>query len=455
MSREKTHKTPVYEVNFDGLVGPNHNYAGLAYGNVASQQHGRQISYPKAAAKQGLLKMKVLMDLGVMQGIIPPQERPALHVLRQLGFSGTDEMLLKQAYQSAPHLLAACYSASSMWTANAATVSPSADTRDHKVHFTPANLFSYFHRSLEVTQTQRFLKTVFSDSRFFHHHESLPSAESFSDEGAANHSRLCIAHGAPGIEFFVFGRYAFDFQKPRPKKFPARQSFEASEAIARLHQLDERRCFFLQQNPSVIDEGVFHNDVIAVANENVLLYHEDAFLHANDLDQMNRVFPGELHLLKIARRNLSVSEAVASYLFNSQLVTFSEGKMALIAPFESQENERVQNCIAALLAAPNPIKKIHYVDCRQSMYNGGGPACLRLRVCLTESELKSIQPRVILDTQLWTQLNDWVDKHYRDELTPKDLLDPKLIEEIQRALDELTTILALGNFYDFQKIITA
>ena len=25
-----------YEVNFDGLVGPTHNYAGLSYGNVAS-----------------------------------------------------------------------------------------------------------------------------------------------------------------------------------------------------------------------------------------------------------------------------------------------------------------------------------------------------------------------------------------------------------------------------------
>ncbi|MDX2347040.1 MAG: N-succinylarginine dihydrolase, partial [Legionella sp.] len=31
--------TAVYELNLDGLVGPTHHYAGLAYGNTASLAH--------------------------------------------------------------------------------------------------------------------------------------------------------------------------------------------------------------------------------------------------------------------------------------------------------------------------------------------------------------------------------------------------------------------------------
>ncbi|TWY25023.1 N-succinylarginine dihydrolase, partial [Serratia marcescens] len=128
-----------YEVNFDGLVGPTHHYAGLSFGNEASTQHQNSVSNPKLAAKQGLLKMKALADLGFQQGVLPPQERPHLPMLRRLGFSGSDEAVLAQAMRQSPRLLSALSSASCMWTANAATVSPSADSADGKVHFTAAN----------------------------------------------------------------------------------------------------------------------------------------------------------------------------------------------------------------------------------------------------------------------------------------------------------------------------
>ncbi|MEE9452218.1 MAG: N-succinylarginine dihydrolase, partial [Gammaproteobacteria bacterium] len=128
-----------YEVNFDGIVGPTHHYGGLAADNVASKKHALQISNPKAAAKQGLEKMTFLIRLGLKQALLPPHERPNLAFLKRLGFSGTPEKILCNAFKADPKLLTAVYSASSMWAANAATVSPSVDCKDRRIHVTPAN----------------------------------------------------------------------------------------------------------------------------------------------------------------------------------------------------------------------------------------------------------------------------------------------------------------------------
>ncbi|WP_417895004.1 N-succinylarginine dihydrolase, partial [Bacillus inaquosorum] len=92
-------------------------------------------------------------------------------------------------------------------------------------------------------------------------------------------TRLCRAYGEAGVELFVYGRSAFDVSQPAPKRYPARQTLEASQAIARLHGLGDESAVFIQQNPDVIDQGVFHNDVIAVGNQNVLFFHQQAFLH--------------------------------------------------------------------------------------------------------------------------------------------------------------------------------
>jgi succinylarginine dihydrolase len=442
------------EANFDGLVGPTHNYAGLSHGNLASQRNRAAVSRPKEAALQGLAKMKFMADLGLPQGVLPPHPRPDVGALRRMGFTGSDEDVLRSAQRDAPRLLAAACSASAMWSANAATVSPSADCADRRVHFTPANLVSQLHRSLEPAVTSRLLRAIFADEAHFAHHAPLPAADATADEGAANHTRLSAAHGSPGVELFVFGRAALDRAVVGPRELPARQTREACEALARLHLLDPARVVLLQQHPAAIDAGVFHNDVIAVGNGDVLLCHERAYADPDGLrllaETFERCVGAQLHVVAGREGELSYDDAVKSYLFNSQLVSLPTGGMALIAPAECRENERVQAFVGRVLAEDNPVRVAHYLDVRQSMRNGGGPACLRLRVVLTDAERAAVAPGVWLTAALYERLAAWVQTYYRDELRPDDLCDPALLRESREALDQLTAILGLGAVYDFQ-----
>lgn len=444
--------TTAVEANFDGLVGPTHNYSGLSFGNIASSKNQAATSNPRLAARQGLAKMKKLADLGLVQGVLAPQERPDIHTLRRLGFYGSDAQVLKQAAKEMPRVLAACCSASSMWTANAATVSPSADTLDRRVHFTPANLTNKFHRSIEHEVTGRILKASFPDPRHFVHHQALPGVEHFGDEGAANHSRFCTAYGSSGVELFVFGRYAFDDSKPRPIKFPARQTYEASASIARSHRLNSQAVIYAQQNPAVIDQGVFHNDVIAVGNRNLLFCHQQAYLDQPRLyARLRRAFNDDFHIIEVSNDRLSVDDVVASYLFNSQLLSLDDDHMALLAPEECQTNAAVKSYLDEVIAADNPLSRVEVMDLKQSMRNGGGPACLRLRVVLNEAELLAVNPATLINARLYQRLDQWIDKHYRDRLSEADLADPQLLLESRQALDELTRILALGPVYPFQR----
>ncbi len=444
------------EVNFDGLVGPTHNYAGLALGNVASMTHGGLEANPREAALQGLGKMKALMEAGYAQGVLPPQQRPDLGALRQLGFSGSDERVLARAAGEAPQILRAVCSASSMWTANAATVTPSADAPDGRVHFTPANLQSSFHRYLEPATTARVLAAIFRDEARFAHHPVLPATPAFSDEGAANHTRLAADHGEPGVHLFVYGRAAFGWgaeEGVAPRRYPARQTLEASQAIARQHGLTETRVVFAQQHPAAIDAGVFHNDVISVGNGPVLLYHERAFLDEQaTLDELRAKMATPLVPIRVPEEAVSLEDAVASYLFNSQLLSNPDGTMTLVVPGECQERESVWRTIQdLLLAGHNPISDVVVKDVKQSMRNGGGPACLRLRVVLSAAERAALSGRVLLTEALHDELTAWVERHYRDRLAPADLADPQLAEETLAALDELTGILAIGAVYPFQR----
>ncbi|MGM0481099.1 MAG: N-succinylarginine dihydrolase [Pseudomonadota bacterium] len=442
-----------FEVNYDGLVGPTHNYAGLSFGNVASLANAKASSSPKEAALQGLRKMKSLHDMGMKQGVLAPQARPDIEALRRIGFSGSDGEVLHQAASEAPAIFQAVCSASSMWTANAATVSPSADTHNGKVHFTPANLTNKFHRSLEPTTSGRILQAMFRNPRYFDHHQHLPDNEHFGDEGAANHTRLCREYGHSGVEIFVFGRHAFDSSKPAPTRYPARQTLEASQAIARLHGLSSEDTVFLQQNPAVIDQGVFHNDVIAVGNQNVLFYHQQAFADTQSkLAEIKQKFgDSELHFIEVGNEQVSVQDAVKSYLFNTQLITPPDGKMTLVAPTECQENPAVNAYLEQLVASGGPIQRVEFFDVKQSMRNGGGPACLRLRVALNDEELAAANPNCLMSDALFGRLNQWVEKHYRDRLAVDELRDPALLEESRTALDELTQILKLGSVYAFQR----
>ncbi|TMP40500.1 N-succinylarginine dihydrolase [Pseudoalteromonas citrea] len=442
-----------FEVNFDGLVGPTHNYAGLSYGNVASLNNADAISNPKEAALQGLVKMKAMHDMGLKQGVFAPHARPDVSALRRLGFTGNDAQVINKAAKESPVLLRTCYSASAMWTANAATVSPSQDTTDGKVHFTSANLNNKFHRSLEPSTTSNLLKAMFNDDEAFAHHTHLPDQPFFGDEGAANHTRLCDEHGAKGLEVFVYGASSLNPQIVGPSKFPARQTLEASEAVARLHKIPNEQRIFIQQNPDVIDQGVFHNDVIAVGNANVLFCHEQAFLdQAHALTQIRQAYTGEkLHIVEVPTHAVSVQDAVTSYLFNSQLVSLADGSMMLVAPEECVKNPKVADYIEFMLGANNPINSVKFFDLRQSMQNGGGPACLRLRVALTHTELSKVNQATLMSEEKFNTLNQWVEKHYRDKLSDHDLADPQLLVETRAALDDLTGILNLGNVYEFQK----
>ncbi|MGR2739370.1 N-succinylarginine dihydrolase [Billgrantia sp. Q4P2] len=450
---ETTNAADYREVNFDGLVGPTHNYSGLAHGNVASMRHGGLVSNPREAALQGLGKMKALMEAGYAQGVLPPQQRPDLGALRSLGFSGSNREVLARAASEAPQVLRAVCSASSMWTANAGTVTPSRDAPDGRVHFTPANLQSSFHRFLEPETTGRVLAAIFRSEAHFAHHPVLPATPAFSDEGAANHTRLCGDHGDAGVHLFVYGRQAFGGDPAHePKCFPARQTLEASQAVARQHGLTESQAVFAQQHPDAIDAGVFHNDVIAVGNGPVLLYHAMAFRDEQaTLDELRSKMASPLIPVRVPSEAVSLEDAVASYLFNSQLLSNPDGSMTLVVPGECQEREAVWRTIQDhLLAGHNPIGEVVVKDVKQSMRNGGGPACLRLRVVLSDAERAALTGRVLLTEVLHGELTAWVERHYRDRLAPDDLADPQLADETLTALDELTRILQIGSVYPFQ-----
>jgi succinylarginine dihydrolase len=440
------------EVNFDGIVGPTHNYAGLAFGNTAATSNKGTRSNPRAAALQGLEKMRFVADLGVAQAVLPPHPRPSLRVLRGLGFGGRDEEVLAAAAKAEDgRLLRAAASASAMWTANAATVAPSSDAADGRVHLTPANLQAMLHRSFEPEETHAVLRAIFADEARFAVHTPLAGGGQLGDEGAANHLRLAVP-GRPAVHVFGWGRRAFA-PGPAPVKFPARQAYEASRAIARLHRLDERACLFPQQTPAGIDGGAFHSDVLAVANDGFLMLHESAFVGtAAFLGQLRRRLGAGFSCALARRRELPLRAAVAAYPFNSQVVTLPGGGMAIVAPRESETDRACRRFLARVRERDDtPVEAVHYLDLRQSMRNGGGPACLRLRVRLTDDERAAVRANVFWTPELARALEAWVGKHYRDRLSPADLADPRLARASMEALDELTTLLRLGSVYDFQK----
>lgn len=439
---------PTTEFNFDGLVGPTHNYAGLSHGNVASTKHQHAVSSPRAAALQGLEKMKFVRDLGIQQAVLPPLRRPNLDFLRHIGFTGSDNQLIDKAYLTDPVLVAITYSASNMWTANAATISPSPDTHDGRLHLTPANLASNLHRAIEAPATTAILKTIFADQQQFCVHDPLAGTMALTDEGAANHTRLCSNFDQPGLELFVFGCEFLNRRRPRPAEFPARQTLESCQALARRHGLQDDRIKLIQQNPDAVDAGVFHNDVISVGHQNVLLCHEMAFVDQQQIlieirQQFEEVCGSPLHVVTFSKQELPIADAVSSYLFNSQIVTKASGGLALVCPTECEQTATAKSCTEKIVAGDNPIEEVHFLDLRQSMNNGGGPACLRLRVVLNEQQQSTMHAAVRLTDELYDSLKSWIEKHYRESLAAEDLRDPNLIVETQDAFEALAEILKI------------
>jgi len=443
--------TDLVTVNFDGLVGPTHNFSGLAPGNLASTISEGDVSNPRAAALQGLQKMRAVRALGVPQAVLPPQMRPCFATLRQLGYRGSDEAILARVAEREPRLLRAVSSASSMWAANAATVSPACDAVDGRTHIVPANLRTLFHRSIEGEGTTRTLRAIFADRRRFVVHDPLPGGDHFADEGAANHTRLA-APGAAALHLFGWGRGAFVPAARAPARHPARQTREASAAAARLICLRDEDVLLAQQHPAGIDAGAFHTDVLAVGHGAFLMLHELAFDDEPALMAALRArFGDALTIARATDAELPVKEAVASYPFNSQIVSLPDGAMAIVAPVEARESAGSRAFLERVVAEDNPVTRILWLDVRESMKNGGGPACLRLRVPLARRDVEGLAARVLLDDALDASLVAWVERHYADRLAPRDLADPGRVRGHMTALDELTTLLGLGPIYDFQR----
>ena len=412
---------PLAEINFDGIVGPSHNYAGLSFGNVASMGHGGQVSQPRAAALEGIEKMRANLALGLAQGIFLPHPRPHRVWLKELGTEIGD---------AEPSLAASAMSASAMWAANAATVSPAPDTRDGRCHLTVANLRTMPHRSHEWPATLAQLQIAFEASDFAVH---APIPPAFGDEGAANHMRLAASHGEPGIEIFVYGVTG--------GAFPARQHLQASKAIARLHQLPLERVLFVEQSEEVIAAGAFHNDVVAVANERVLFAHQLAFADkAQLIDACSARVPG-FEYVEVAAADVPLEDAVRSYLFNAQLVTLPDNQMTLIVPSEARETPSVWRWIERHLAGNGPIRNVEVVDVRQSMANGGGPACLRLRV-VADSE--SVDPRFIVDEAKLDGIAGVVRETWPEQIASDELQQPALIADVEHARAALLDALDLA-----------
>ena len=412
------------EINFDGIVGPSHNYAGLSLGNLASARHLGNVSYPRAAALQGLEKMRGNLALGLAQGFFVPLLRPDAGFLAAVGLEGA-------AGGPDARIRAMAWSASSMWTANAATVSPAPDCADGRCHLTPANLVTMPHRSIEWPETARQLRLAFADPAHFAVHGPVPSC--FGDEGAANHMRMAPSHDAPGVEIFVYGRPG--------GAFPARQHEQASRAVARVHGLAPERCVFIEQNPEAIAAGAFHNDVVAVANGNVLFAHEQAFADRSAAEAAIRAALSGAEFVTVPASAVSLAEAVRSYLFNGQLLTLPSGEMALVIPEEAWNSAPVHQWLDAMLASNGPIRRVIPVDVRQSMANGGGPACLRLRVV---ADPATVDPRFVLSEAKGDLIASVIAAHWPEQIDPADLGSDTLAITVRAARAALLDALDLA-----------
>jgi succinylarginine dihydrolase len=409
------------EINFDGLIGPSHNYAGLSFGNLAAMRNAGEISQPRAAALEGIEKMRANLRLGLAQGLFVPHPRPNRAWLSALA---TD------VESAGPELLANAMSASFMWAANAATVSPAPDTADGKCHLTVANLRAMPHRSHEWPNTLAQLKVAFGDERAFAVHGPVPT--SFGDEGAANHMRLAPAHGEPGLEIFVYGVTG--------GSFPARQHVEASRAIARMHRLDPERTFFAEQSEEAIAAGAFHNDVVAVANGPVLFAHEKAFADKQTLLRCCERLVRDFEYVEVPDDEVPLADAISSYLFNAQLVTPPDGQMTLIVPAEARETPSVWRWIQRHLAGNGAIRRVEVVDVRQSMANGGGPACLRLRVV---ADPAAVDPRFMVDEPKLDRVAELVTRYWPERIDSAELGNPSLVRTIEAARAALLEVLDL------------
>ncbi len=418
------------EAQVDRIVGPTHHFGGLGVGNVASQHSEGHLSNPAAAAIQGLDKIRMVASVGVPQFVLPPHPRPDFRFLRSLGFTGTDADVLKRSADESPRLLSAAMSCSAMWTANAATVSAAVDNAGGKLTLSVANLVGSVHRAIEPQQTLADLRRCFPKARVV---PAIAGGAALRDEGAANHMRLGSQENRPGLHVFVYGD-----RQPEPNVYWPRQTLECCRAIARIHRLPPENTFYLKQNPAAIDAGAFHNDVVATSHHDMLIFHERAFLDAEEtLVSIRRryrmLYNRKLKTIAVTENELSLQRAIATYLFNSQIVDSPDpGSPVIICPTQVEDDEDAESVLMRW-KKQGIVGRYQFAELGQSMSGGGGPACLRLRVPVTERELSDTSTQSRWSQRRHDQLRQLIEKQYPDSLTLSDLANSDFVQQTQHA----------------------
>jgi succinylarginine dihydrolase len=199
---------------------------------------------------------------------------------------------------------------------------------------------------------------------------------------------------------------------------------------------------FVAQSEAAIAAGAFHNDVVAVANEHVLFAHEQAFEDRPTFyAELKRLLP-EAEIIEVPAARVSLEDAVKSYLFNAQLISLpDEGGMALVLPEEARDTPSVWSWLQELTAGNGPVRRLCVVDVRESMANGGGPACLRLRVA---ADPATIDRRFLLNQRKLDRIAECVGEQWPDRIAPDDLRDMELCRRIEGAREALLDLLDLG-----------
>lgn len=433
------------EVNLDSLIGLGHHFGGLSPGNLASTTHKNELSNPQAAALQGLEKAWLLQTITSRQLLLPPLLRPHESLLQTAGFIGSYESAMARALEVEPDLVSAIWSSSFVWTANLGIFTPSCDSASGKSHLTLANLCTNLHRSLESGERFESLQKWLSGA--INVHAPLPSSLSLADEGAANHTRFfSLTNPECGLHHFVYGLSPEG--TPHSQKtsiYPARQSLRAAQWIARRHELIENHVMYTQQNPNVIDQGVFHNDVICTGHGSFLLCHEQAFVHGmNEVDLLRRRFQeltgDALCVELVSSQQLSVELAVKTYLFNSQLVLTPQGPV-IIAALECERHPQTYTLLQDLKQRWS-LAGLYFVDLTQSMHNGGGPACLRLRLPMKPSQYQKLSA-FHLTPKRYQQLKTLIEKDYPTQLTKSMLIDKSYRDHAVAVQEKILQIFGL------------
>ncbi|QDT03357.1 N-succinylarginine dihydrolase [Rubripirellula lacrimiformis] len=429
------------EVQIDRLVGPTHHFGGLGVGNLASKSHSGQVSNPAAAAIQGLEKMKLVASLGVPQWVLPPQQRPDWTLLRSLGFAGSDRDVLRDARDRSPELLSAASSSSAMWTANAATVTVGNDGDRWGTDVSIANLSSSLHRCIEWQQTEADLRAILPSS--VRVHSPLMGGAAMRDEGAANHMRLGHVDAPEFVDVFVYGD-----QDPLPQNFMPRQTLASFQAIDRRHQWDRPQrsaghAVFLKQHPRAIDAGAFHNDVVAISHHDLMIHHQFAFAD-NDaaMELLDRrcveVTGRPVVRVQVADDQLTMDEAIATYLFNSQVVSVGadDAPPVMICPVQVDRSAAARGLVDRW-QSEGLISRVQFVDLGQSMAGGGGPACLRLRVPMQPEDVDAMSPASRWTPELHDRLCQIIHDGYPKAVSWDELASIDFVNAAKRVRDQV------------------